>query len=195
MSEEFATPTANSLSLTFNTAFPLGGFLTSALASLLLDKCGSREDLYMSVVLCLCLLFGTATMLPHASAQYAGALLFGPTRTVQWACYFHFLSLPTRYSAAYTGRLLGYGNLVLALLGDGPPYLLNAYVKQGSGGSATDRYYLVHVGLQVALVCCLALPAYLHRQHGTRRRQRRLAEMKAVEMAEISAQDSSTMAY
>jgi hypothetical protein len=56
--------------------------------------------------------FGGLTLIPYAPAQYAAALLFGPTRTVQWACYFHFLSLPSRYSARYVGRLLGYGNLV-----------------------------------------------------------------------------------
>ena len=31
------------------------------------------------------------------AAQLFGALLFGPTRTLQWSCYFHFLAIPTRY--------------------------------------------------------------------------------------------------
>ena len=120
----------------------------------------------MAVVLALALLFSTATLLPYAWAQYAGALLFGPTRTVQWACYFHFLSLPKRYSPHYVGRLLGYGNLVLALLGDGPPYLLNAYVADGGYATPTDRYFIVHFGLQLLLLACLVLPAYLASEMG-----------------------------
>jgi hypothetical protein len=51
MASMYAPETAESLALTFNTAFPVGGFLTSAAASLLLEKCGDREDLYMAVVL------------------------------------------------------------------------------------------------------------------------------------------------
>lgn len=37
----------------------------------------------MTVVLCMALTFGTATLLPYAWAQYAGVLLFGQTRTVR----------------------------------------------------------------------------------------------------------------
>jgi len=113
--------TAESLALTFDTAFPVGGLLTSAVASVLLEKLGDREDLYMALVLTITIVFGIANLLPFVFTQYVAALLFGPARTIQWACYFHFLGLPSRYSPQFVGRLLGYGNLVIAAVGDVPP--------------------------------------------------------------------------
>ena len=92
----FFAPTAASLSTTFNIAFPVGGFCTSAVASVLLDRLGEREDLYMTLVVLLAIMFGVYNLLPYAASQFASALLFGPARTLQWACYFHFLSLPKR---------------------------------------------------------------------------------------------------
>ena len=158
----FDAETADSLAMTFDLAFPLGGFVTSVFASLLLERLGEREDLYMAIVLVMALLFGFCSLVPHVAAQYAGALLFGPTRTLQWACYFHFLSLPRRYAPQYVGRLLGYGNLVVAVVGDFPPYLLNTFVSEsGAMGSVSGRYFAVHLGLQVVLLSCLVLPFYL----------------------------------
>ena len=66
----------------------------------------------------------------YAETQFASAILFGPCRTLQWACYFHFLSLPRRYPPQFVGRLLGYGNLVIALVGDVP---LSA-LEEAAGG-------------------------------------------------------------
>ena len=120
----------------------------------------------MTIVVLAAITFGACNLMPYAASQLASALLFGPCRTLQWACYFHFLSLPKRYSPHYVGRLLGYGNLVLALLGDGPPYLLNAYVADGGYATPTDRYFIVHFGLQLLLLACLALPAYLASEMG-----------------------------
>ena len=77
----------------------------------------------MGVVLALANLHGLAAATPLVSTQYWAALSFGPPRTLQWACYFHLLCRPSRYPPAYYGRLLGYANLVIALLSDGPPYL------------------------------------------------------------------------
>jgi len=167
MLELFPIDTAESLALTFDAAFPVGGFFTSIVASIVLEKFGTREDIYMSIVLLLAVTFGLCNLLPFVATQYISALLFGPTRTIQWACYFHFLSLPSRYSAEYSGRLLGYGNLVIALVGDVPPYLLNNFVTSGSIGSISDRYLLVHLVLQLGLLCCLALP--IHLTYGRRR--------------------------
>ena len=126
----FFLPTAESLADTFNVAFPVGGFFTSVVASILLDRLGSREDLYMTLVVLLAIMFGICAqrrldpktsaqrrpltiygsrrspadnLLPYAASQFASALLFGPTRTLQWACYFHFLSLPKRYPPQYVG--------------------------------------------------------------------------------------------
>jgi hypothetical protein len=91
-------------------------------------------------------------------------LLFGPTRTTQWACYFHLLSLPKRYPAQYVGRLLGYGNLVLALAGDVPVGMLNSFITSADTVDATvQRYILVHGFLELGLLATLALPWHLHR--------------------------------
>ena len=43
-------PTAALLAATFNFAFPVGGFCTSAIASIVLDRLGEREDLYLTLV-------------------------------------------------------------------------------------------------------------------------------------------------
>ena len=95
-------------------------------------------------------------------------MLFGPCRTLQWACYFHFLSLPRRYPPQFVGRLLGYGNLVVALVDDVPISALNALVLFAESlGSTEARYRLVHGGLQLGIIACLALPWYLHKQQQT----------------------------
>jgi len=161
----FYEPTAISLSETFNIAFPVGGFCTSFVGAILLDRLGQREDLYLTLVVLLAIMFGLYNLLPYAASQFASALLFGPTRTLQWACYFHFLSLPKRYPARYTARLLGYGNLVIAVIGDGPLAGLDAFVMSADVDDRPQRYQTVHFVLQLALVCCLALPWYLHGQH------------------------------
>ena len=184
--------TAERLSLTFDVAFPVGGLLTTPIASALLGAFATREHLYMAVVLTLAVCFGMATLLMALPAQYLAALLFGPTRTLQWAAYFHFLTLPSRYAPEHTGRLLGVGNLVIALVGDVPPSMLNAYVSgpphaddeyDATGhdlaaaaaaavdrsGSITDtklgRYLTVHLALQAALCVCLLFPLRLLVQH------------------------------
>ena len=165
MQDMFAPTTAEKLATSFNIAFPVGGFCTSVVASVLLDKLGEREDLYMTLVVLLAIMFGLYNLLPYAAAQFASALLFGPTRTMQWACYFHFLSLPKRYPPQYVGRLLGYGNLVIALVGDVPLSALNAFVLYTTElGDPAARYIMVHFVLQLALLGCLALPWYLHNQ-------------------------------
>ena len=164
----FLPSTAVSLADTFNIAFPVGGFFTSVVASILLDRLGKREDLYMTIVVLAAITFGACNLMPYAASQLASALLFGPCRTLQWACYFHFLSLPSRYPPQFVGRLLGYGNLVVALVGDVPISALNAFVLFAESlGSTEARYRLVHGGLQLGIIACLALPWYLHKQQQT----------------------------
>ncbi|KAK7248899.1 hypothetical protein SO694_000422111 [Aureococcus anophagefferens] len=95
---------------------------------------------------------------PARPAQYAAAALFGPARTFQWAAYFHFVeSQPDRFPPALVGRLLGYGNLVIAVVGDGLPYACAAY----AGGapwppSAAGRYVALHGALAAAVVAAAA---------------------------------------
>jgi len=154
--------TAERISTIFNLAFPLGGFLTSVVATVILNRLGEREDLYMLLVVVCALVLSFLNLLPYESTQLCAAVLFGPVRTLQWGCYFHFLSLPKRYPPQFVGRLLGYGNLVIAIAGDVPISLLNAFVV-GSDifDSAAARYVAVHAVLQLGLVCALALPWYL----------------------------------
>jgi len=154
----------DTLATTFNLAFPLGGFVTSVFATILLSRLGDREDLYMLLVVLMALFLSFLNLLPYPSTQLFAALLFGPTRTLQWACYFHFLSLPKRYPPQFVGRLLGYGNLVIALAGDVPVSMLNAFVSGSDAfGSTAARYVAVHAFLQLLLVGGLALPWHLRR--------------------------------
>ena len=60
--------------------------------------------------------------IPTWGTQLAGALVFGPARCLQWACYFQFLGDEVRYPPAVTGRVLGYNNLAIAIVGDVMPY-------------------------------------------------------------------------
>ena len=47
-------------------------------------------------------------------------------RTMQWACYFHALAVAPRYPQPLSGRILGYNNVMIALLSDTLPYFLTA---------------------------------------------------------------------
>lgn len=127
-------------------------------------------------------IYGLLTLVPNQLAQLMGALLFGSVRTMQWSCYFHFLALPSRYPIEMYGRLLGYGNIGIALAGDGIPYLLARYVTDLesqisdqavpasigsnvtawlSADTATGRYTLINFALQVIMLACIALPLHL----------------------------------
>ena len=172
----FGRATADAVSELFNVAFPVGGLLTSVVASVVLQRFSEREDAYMALVLVMANVYGLLALLPFVPCQYAGALLFGPVRTLQWACYFHFLAKPSRYPASLTGRLLGYSNLVIAVVGDLCPYLLSIYVSGGPlgpsddgpghdvgpwPGSTSGRYFVVNLVLQAVTLACFALPLRL----------------------------------
>lgn len=159
----------------FNIAFPVGGFFFSIISSVVLQYFGEREDLYMLMVLTAANIFGLMSLLPYEATQLIAAIIFGPVRTLQWSCYFHFYAIPSRYPVEVYGRLLGYSNLVIALVGDGLPYLLNAYVSNGANQTITGvddvlvlrqespagRYEAVHLSLQILTLISFALPFYL----------------------------------
>ena len=153
----FGERIAERLDVTFNLGFPVGALIMSPIASLLLRIFRKRPDVYMAIALAGVHAFGLCTLLPHVVPQALGALLFGPSRTLLWSSYFHFLSSPRRYPRALAGRTLGYANLLIALLSDVPPALLKGLVQQDD--------YLVHWALQVLLLGCLAFPWYLHREY------------------------------
>jgi MFS family permease len=152
----FPETVASHLDTLFNVGFPCGSLLTSPIASLLLRRFRTSPHVYLTVALCGQLVFGLCTTVAHPWAQAAGALLFGPTRTLLWSSYFHYLAQPRRYPRALAGRTLGYCNLAVAVASDLPPYAINWYVKYGGG-----TYLEVARLLLSLLLCCAALPAYL----------------------------------
>jgi len=164
---EFPADVARGLADTFNWAFPVGGFLTSICAACLLHRLASREDLYMGVSMCVALAFCLLSLGVPGSppgVRYLGIAFFGPARTLQWACYFHLLGQPGRYSTEFNGRMIGYGNLIIAFVGNVPPYALNAFVSDSAWlGSESNRYFAVHVGLLLGVVACIPLPVHLYK--------------------------------
>ena len=156
----FDEHTAQTVDLLFNVGFPLGALVMSPISSLMLRRFRRRPDIYMSIALCGVHVFGICTLLPHALPQMLGAVLFGPTRTMLWSSYFHFLSQPRRYPRALAGRTLGYANLLIAVASDVPPPLLKRWVERDD--------WIVHGALQVALLGCLAFPYYLWRDRENR---------------------------
>ena len=156
----FDEHTAQTVDLLFNVGFPLGALVMSPISSLMLRRFRRRPDIYMLIALCGVHVFGICTLLPHALPQMLGAVLFGPTRTMLWSSYFHFLSQPRRYPRALAGRTLGYANLLIAVASDVPPPLLKRWVERDD--------WIVHGALQVALLGCLAFPYYLWRDRENR---------------------------
>ena len=150
----FGAATAASLSALFNLAFPIGGLLAAAPASFLLQRHGTRPVVYWGVTASLATLFTTLSLLPSYLPQLLGALLFGPTRCLQWACYFQFLADERRYPPHLTGRALGYNNSLVALVGDLVPYVLTSLTAtDGWGGDLDGRYLRIKAGG----LACLAL--------------------------------------
>ena len=143
----------------------------------------------MAVALGFALVFFTVSFFSSLPLQWAGVLLFGCVRTLQWACYFHLNADRSRYSAKFTGRRLGYGNLVIGVVGNVPPYLLNMYVK-GSLGDEESRYMAVHGALLLGLLCCLPLPWYLQKTL----RQRHVPSRVTGDGGSSSAEGSGTLA-
>lgn len=147
----FAEPTAKRLDLTFDLAFPIGGLLTSVAAAKLLSRQDLSHAALFSLVYALAALFCTLQLAPLVSAQYMAALIFGPARTLQWSLYFHLLVV--RYPESVSGRLIGYCNLAIALVGDGIPYALAAFVSMDNLPlTKAVKYTLVHVVLTVAIL-------------------------------------------
>ena len=157
----FPSQTALKLDTMFNIGFPVGSLVTSPLSTLLLRRHRKRPDIYLAVAWCGQVAFGVCALIPSASTAAAAALLFGPTRTLMWSSYFHYLAQPRRYPRKLAGRTLGYANLMIALASDLPPYGLSWLVKhtEASISIAVDGV------LGILLLCCAALPAHLFWEH------------------------------
>ena len=69
---------------------------------------------------------------------------------------------------------MGYGNLVIALVGDGLPYALNLYIATASWpATVPGRYLVVNGALQLLSLSCLALPLQLRASNERLRRAAR----------------------
>ena len=164
MRVRFPEETAQLIDTVFNIAFPVGALITSPLASRLLRRFRKQPHVYLAIALGGQHVFSLFALLPYAGAQAAGALLFGPTRTLLWGSYFHYLAHPRRYPRALAGRTLGYANLFIALASDAPLYALNAFVEWTSEGDSRRRahiYSSLHIVMEGLLLVCLALPLHL----------------------------------
>ena len=157
----FPPEVAERLDVIFNVGFPMGSLISSPLTSLLLRRFRKRPDVYMMVAVIGVNVVGLLTLSSHPLPQTVAVMLFGPSRTLLWSCYFHFLAQPNRFARATAGRMLGYSNLIIAVMSDLPPYLLNWCVTRFNGLTLAT----VHLLLQVALLGCLAFPVYLHACH------------------------------
>ena len=145
---------ARMLDLTFNLAFPIGGFATSLGSAALLQKFHNRDDIVFLVVAVAANIFSLLQLAPFETTQYAAACIFGPARTLQWAAYFHLFCNPDgRYPENVGGRLIGYGNLAIAIVGDGIPYALTAFVDADAlSWSRALRYSIIHSLLALAIL-------------------------------------------
>ena len=157
----FPPEVAERLDVIFNVGFPMGSLISSPLTSLLLRRFRKRPDVYMMVAVVGVNVVGLLTLSSYPLPQTVAVMLFGPSRTLLWSCYFHFLAQPNRFARATKGRMLGYSNLIIAVMSDLPPYLLNWCVTRFNGLTLAT----VHLLLQVALLGCLAFPVYLHACH------------------------------
>lgn len=161
MENMFGEELGKKLVSVFNFAFPVGGGATAVVSAIVLDRLGSRPDLYMTIVLALAITVCLLNTMPFFLAQLGTALLFGPVRTIQWACYFHYLS--HCYPPDILGRLIGYGNIIIATFGDLLPWVLHQYVNnyeiRPEQGTLILRYQRVHFFLLV-LVSAFVPPLY-----------------------------------
>ena len=156
----FSQARAQELDLAFHLAFPLGAFACAFVAAITLHTAQNQPHIYIGLCLLLANVFSFLSCSANFESQLLGALLFGAARTSQWAAYFHFLTAtlpPERL-----GRVLGYGGLFIALLSDGTPNLLNAYVLRARWPlTVHERYLAVHIALAVPIALSVALPIYL----------------------------------
>ena len=88
---------------------------------------------------------------------------------------------------------MGYGNLVIAVVGDGLPYALNSYIAAAKHPEAAwpasvhGRYVLLNGAMQLITLGCLALPLVLRRTNLELRNGGHLAAAGAVAVAAAAA--------
>jgi hypothetical protein len=136
-------------------------------SSRLLNQFPCKEDVYWGVAMSGAAVFIVLSALPFVWAQYSAAFLFGPVRSLLWSSYFHILYRPYRYPETHQGRMMGYGNLLIGLLGDIPSNYVCQAVTDPSifpGGHQSALLYVNCVLGLLLLPLCVALPTYLRAQ-------------------------------
>ena len=117
MSLLFDAASAGALSQFLEFGFPLLGFVASILAvKHVFERSNGREIMCWVWPAGLGCAFCMVQMMPLLVCQYIAAVLFGPMRTMQWACYFNALAVAPRYPQRLAGRVLGYNNIAIALV-------------------------------------------------------------------------------
>ena len=110
------------LNATFDTCFPIGGFVACLLIAPLM--CYLRSSSLFLLIALLALLQSSLSFAWSLGAQYVGVALFGPVRSIVWAAFYRLVSDASLYPPHLSGRAVGYACLVSGLVGDGLSPLL-----------------------------------------------------------------------
>ena len=102
----FSPGTARLLETLLEFGFPLLGFVTALWAAPnVFERYSDRELMCWAFPSVLGILFCAVQMINNVPGQMVATLLFGPMRTLQWACYFNCLAVAPRYPQAVAGRV------------------------------------------------------------------------------------------
>ena len=167
----FSSEESNVLGEFLEFGFPTVGFISSILAAKFVFEPNHAHELLcwvwpagLGAAFCL------VQSVPLLSFQYMAAFIFGPMRTMQWACYFHALAVAPRYPQALSGRVLGYNNVVIALLSDTLPFFLTALTAGDDSTTTSEqawRYAFVRICLLLPVIATSALLAHELRRSAT----------------------------
>ena len=136
-------------------ALPIGGLCMALVAPLILKKAGSNHSRYFLVCLFLVALQAASNISLSLVSHYIAALLLGPSRTLLWACYFHFVG--TVYPAEVVGRILGYSSLPIALISDLFPIMVAGSIDE----HISAPFRIANIASTLLLGVCFVLPAHL----------------------------------
>ena len=152
----------------FNTWYPLLAVLSTPVPIYQFNKFEGREHWYVLLCSLPTVIFCILQCFPSAPAQWAAITIFGPSRSLAWAMYFHFFQNATRYPPMKIGRIYGYGNIVIAILGDvtNMSHLFAVFVHAPILGSLVNRHVAMSSIFAVVIVfTAVALNAFLFWQH------------------------------
>jgi MFS family permease len=124
MKQQLTADEADNVLNAFTWCFPILAAVTAIPSSFILNRFGGKEDVYMAIVLFLEAVVCICNIFPNYYAQFTAAIVFGPAQTMQWGTYFHFMYQGYRYPEAKAGRMIGFVNLLMSVIGDVLPIAL-----------------------------------------------------------------------